>query len=111
MKSEDWESAAEKALKEVLDADAVPSKPLEELVAACMAERRGAWSSFVEWLSAPRRAVAATVAGSIAITTILLLGVWCTAVMSPSSHEDNMYLPMRQFASSMSEEGVVGNGS
>lgn len=107
MKNDDWE----KALNEVLDANAVPTKSLEEFVAACTAERPGRWSALVEWLSAPRRAVTATIAGSIAITTILLLGVWCTAVISPPSHEDDMYLPMRQFASSTSEEGVAGNGS
>jgi len=80
MRSDDWE----KALNEVLDAEAVPTKPLHEFVAACMVERPGRWSALVEWLSAPRRAVAATVAGSFALTALLLMTTWYASSVLPS---------------------------
>jgi len=71
MKSEDWD----KALNGALDADAVPTKSLDEFVAACMADCPGRWSRFVEWLSAPRRAVAATVAGSMLLTCAVVSAI------------------------------------
>lgn len=79
MKNEDWE----KALNEVLDADAVPTTSLDEFVAACMIERRGRWSSFAEWLSAPKRAVASTVAGSMLLTCALISLVLFSPVQRP----------------------------
>ncbi|HET6454888.1 MAG TPA: hypothetical protein VFI02_10820 [Armatimonadota bacterium] len=94
MKSEDWE----KALSEVLDADAVPSKPLEEFVAACMAERHGRLSALVEWLSAPRRAVAATVAGSFALTSVLLLTILFSAKPPAGQRHAHLISPQAQMA-------------
>ena len=94
MKSEDWE----KALNEVLDADAVPTKSLEEFVAACMVERRGWWSALVEWLSAPRRAVAATVAGSFALTSVLLLTILFSAKPPAGQRHAHLISPQAQMA-------------
>ena len=94
MRSDDWE----KALNEVLDADAVPTKPLDEFVAACTAERRGRWNSLVDWLSAPRRAVASTVAGSFVLTSILVLTILLAADKAGQGHHMRFVSPQVQMA-------------
>ena len=98
MRSDDWE----KALNEVLDADAVPTKSLEEFVAACMVERPGRFSALVEWLSAPRRAVASTVAGSFVLTSILILTVLLAADKASEGQRHMRFVsPQAQLAMSL----------
>jgi len=118
MKTEDWEAAAEKALREVLDADAVSNKPLEEFVAACIAGRPGRMSALVEWISAPRRAFAATVAGSFVLTSVLLVAIWCVTLVGtpPAGRHEHAVFPMREYqladmTTHVQEEGDSGNGS
>jgi len=111
MKTEDWEAAAEKALREVLDADAVPTKSLDEFVAACMAERPGRVSALVEWLSAPRRAVAATVAGSFMITSMLVALLWCaTGMPRVKDHRPTIAYPRMCGMLSLAETGQAAKG-
>ena len=73
-----WRSAG-RALSATLDADAVSSLPMEEFLAACMdvdPAPVGWLASLVHWLAAPRRALASTVAGSLALTSVLTLLTW-----------------------------------
>ena len=100
---ESWKAAAT-ALSAVLDADAVPRASLEEFVAACRAgrmEHRGWFVSVVEWLSAPRRAVAATVVGSFALTLVLIISVWCVSAVLPM-HDNQPQLISPQMGSMLS---------
>ena len=92
MKNEDWE----KALNEVLDSEAVPTTSLGQFVAACIVEHPGRWSSFMEWLSAPRRAVATTVAGSMLLTCTLISLVLFSSVQHPE--RTSMVSPQVQLA-------------
>ena len=96
--SESWQ-AAEESLNAVLAADAVPTKPLDEFVAACTAhpERLSRWAAFIEWLAYPRRAVAATVAGSFAMTAVLLTLTWYGSSVLPSSKTSQPTFQLEQY--------------
>ena len=95
---ESWQ-AAEESLKAVLAADAVPTKPLEEFIAACTGhtEQPGKWAAFIEWLASPRRAVAATVAGSFALTTLLFMLIWYGSSVLPSSKTSQPTFQLEQY--------------
>ena len=106
-----WQ-AAEESLNAVLAADAVPTKPLDEFVAACTVhtERLNRWAAFIEWLSAPRRAVAATVAGSFAMTVMLVLIVWFGSMSSPSTDHGYTLVPQIQYQVVLGDNDQLGKG-
>jgi hypothetical protein len=81
---ERWKDAAS-ALSQVLARDAVPAKSLDEFVAACTAEPElTGWAAFVRLITSPRHAVASTVAGSVALTSLMLMLVWVAMNGVPS---------------------------
>jgi len=91
---ESWQKAGA-ALTAALDADAVPSTSLEEFVSACRSgeiQPVGSLGRLVQRLSAPRRVVAATVAGSFALTFALILVFWAASLStSPLDKELSVY--------------------
>lgn len=96
-----WQ-AAEESLNAVLATDAVPTKPLDEFIAACTShpKRLNRWAAFIEWLASPRRAVAATVAGSFALTALLFLLTWYGSSLLPPSKtsQPTFHLEQNNFA-------------
>jgi hypothetical protein len=79
-----WKDAAS-ALSHVLLCDAVPTKSLEEFVAACAVEpEMTGWAAIVRLLTSPRHVVASTVAGSVALTSLMLMLVWVAMNGVPS---------------------------
>lgn len=108
------------ALTEVLDCEAVPSKSLEDFVAACTAEAAppGIFAKMVRYFTAPRHAVVATAAGSLMLTFILLTAIWCSVLIGPPSVQgrEQMTSPMQQYQLAdvlpyFREEGSAENGT
>ena len=94
-----WKDAAS-ALTQVLACDAVPRKPLEGFVAACTAEpETSLLVAIMRLLTSPRHVLASIVAGSVALTSLLLVLVWFAGNGTPSARAEQspMTTRLRQY--------------
>ncbi len=90
-----WKEAAS-ALSGALSCDAMPRTSLEEFVVACTAGTDAPTaeaSRFIRWLTSPRHALASTVAGSFALTALLLMLVWTAGNGIGSAHSEQSPAP------------------
>lgn len=107
------------ALSCVLDCDAVPRTSLEEFVSAVTSAESedGITGRIAAFIATPRRALAATIGGSLALTSALLFLAWVSVMIPSTEHrQQTMQSPLQQYRlmignADIKEEGELHNGS